>query len=234
MRFKQELASIADKYAAGLTEQEIKARIDQTISKTFAWVAGLLLISFWVAYATAFWLLPLPFSMPLFWASWIWWLWIIFYVSRKWQSLSYKTIATLLVVFALLEGYGLSGVFMAYEMGAVYNAFLTTWISFAILSFVWYRTNIDITRVWPILFVALIALIIALVFNMFWQNEQFDIWISIIWLVIFAGFIIYDMNLLKQQALLNDDRTPLLIALGLFINFINIFLFLLRLMGGGD
>jgi len=71
-----------------------------------------------------------------------------------------------------------------------------------------------------------------MVINMFWGNEQFNIWISIIGVVIFSGLIIYDMNVLKQQALVADERLPLLMAMSMFLNFINLFLFLLRLMGG--
>jgi FtsH-binding integral membrane protein len=71
-----------------------------------------------------------------------------------------------------------------------------------------------------------------MVANFFIASAAFDVWISVIGLVIFAWFIIYDMNVLKQQALVDDDRIPLLMSLWLFINFINIFLFLLRLMWG--
>ena len=78
--------------------------------------------------------------------------------------------------------------------------------------------------------VGLIALVIAMVVNMFRGNEQFNIWISLVGIVIFSGLIIYDLNVMKQQALVNDDRLPLLMAMSMFLNFINLFMFLLRLM----
>ncbi len=230
MNFKQELAGYWVQQTAILTEQQIKEKIDTTISNTFARLAWLLLISFWIAYAAWVWIITLPISAPLYRGSWIAWLWIIFWISMKRQSLQYNTIALLLVVFALLQWYGLSWVFMIYSLWSIYNVFLTTWIAFGVLAVIWWKTDIDITRVWPILMGALIWLIIAMVINMFWWNAQFDIWISIIWLVIFAWFVLYDMNLIKQQALFMDNRTPLLISLWLFINFVNIFLFLLRLI----
>jgi len=94
-----------------------------------------------------------------------------------------------------------------------------------------YYLHIDVARVGPILLTALIVLIIGMVVNAFRGNATFDLWLSVIGLILFAGLIIYDMNVLKQQALVNDDRITILMALGLFINFINIFLFLLRIFG---
>jgi len=75
------------------------------------------------------------------------------------------------------------------------------------------------------------VLIVGMVVNAFWGNATFDIRLSVIGLILFAGLIIYDMNVLKQQALIDDSRIPILMSLGLFINFINIFLFLLRIFG---
>jgi len=231
MDFKQDLLRYGQQDAATLTEEQRLEKIDKTISSSFAWVGWLLVISFGIAYAMATGALPIPFTSTAMWASWIAGLGIIFFMGWKWQSLSYHTMAALLIAFAVLEWYWLTGVFYAYDLWSIYNVFLSAGAMFLVLSVVWYKTDIDIVRVWPILFVALIWLIVAMLVNSFiLQNAQFDIWISVIWLIIFAGFIIYDMNVLKQQALMDDRRVPLLIALGLFINFINIFLFLLRLM----
>jgi FtsH-binding integral membrane protein len=78
----------------------------------------------------------------------------------------------------------------------------------------------------------LVALIIAMVANYFIASAAFDLWITIIGLVIFAGLVIYKMNVLKQEAMIDDERMPLVSAMGLFITFLNIFLFLLRLFSG--
>lgn len=229
MDFKQQLGSLGRRDWAALTQQQIDEKIDTTISSTFAWMGWLLLIAFWVAYSLAFWYLPLPFSYPLMMWSWIAWLWLIFFISYRWNKMSYNTIAALLVLFALLEGYWLTWTFLAYDLGNIFNVFLSAWAMFIVLAVIWYRTKIDLTRVWPILMAWLIGLIIAMVINYFLWSTQFDVWISVIGLIIFWWFIIYDMNILKQQALWDDDRVPLLMSLWLFINFINIFLFLLRL-----
>lgn len=231
---KQQLLHHNRADALNLSEAELQARVESTIAKTFGRVGVTLLLAFGTAYSLSLGLLPIPVSPTMFWVSWIGGLGLILWMSFRWQTMSYTTLSILLLAFGLLEGYGLTGVFLAYEMGSIYQVFLTTSFLFLGLAIAGYYLHIDIAKVGPVLLVSLIALIIAMVVNMFWANAQFDIWLSVIGLIIFAGFIIYDMNVLKQASLHGDNRIEILMALGLFINFINIFLFLLRLMGGSE
>lgn len=234
MNFTEELLS---KWRIGLawrSETEIKSKIDQAISTTFAWMAWLLFIAFGLAYGISTWIVPIPLHWTAIMISAFGWLGLVFWISYRRQNMSYQTLAALLIGFAVLEWYWLAWIFLWYGLWAVYQAFLSATIMFAVLAFAWYYLKIDVARVGNILMIWLVALIIAMVANFFIANAAFDIRISVIWLVIFAWFIIYDMNVLKQQALVDDERIPLLMSLGLFINFINIFLFLLRLMWGRD
>jgi FtsH-binding integral membrane protein len=234
MNYKEQLLQANQSMALNMSETELHNKVETTIAKTFMRMWLSLLVAFGTAYTLAIWLLPLPFNGTLMMLSWIAWLGLIFWMSWKWQTLSYNTLAALLMVFAFLEWYGLTGVFLSYSMGSIYHVFLVSAGMFLWLAFAGYVMKIDVARVGSVLMVALIALIVAMVANFFFQNAQFDVWLSVLWLVIFAGFIIYDMNILKQQALTGDRRIELLMALWLFINFINIFLFLLRLMGNRD
>lgn len=79
--------------------------------------------------------------------------------------------------------------------------------------------------------IALVVLIIGSLVNIFRANAQFDLWLSVIGVIVFSGFIIYDISALKQMALVSDNRIEVLMALNLFLNFINLFLFLLRIFG---
>lgn len=234
MNYKQQLIQANQWMALQISETDAHAKIEQTIAKTFMWMGISLLIAFWTAYTLALGILPLPFNGALMMTSWIAWLGLIFWMSYKWQSLSYNTLVWLLMLFAFLEWYGLTWVFLSYNLWSVYQVFLISAWMFLWLAFLGYFMKIDVAKVGSVLMVALVWLIIAMVANMFFQNAQFDIWMSVIGLVIFAWFIIYDMNVLKQQALSGDNRIEILMALGLFINFINIFLFLLRLMWSRD
>lgn len=234
MSYQEELISLGTRDAYSLSETERENRIETTMTKTFSWMAGLLLVAFWTARAISSGTLVLPFSSGLYLFSSLGWFALVLLISRRWQSMSYQTIAWLLIAFALLEWYGLSGVFAMYSLGSVQQVFLTTSILFISLVVAGKYMQVDIMKVWNILMISLVALIIASIINIFRWNEQFNIWISLFGVVIFSGFIIYDMQVLKQQALVQDERLPLLMSLWLFLNFINIFLFLLRLMGSRD
>lgn len=199
------------------------------------WMWVVMLVAFGIAYSMSLGIINIPFSMTWYRASWIAWLGIIFWMNMKRQSLSYTALAGLLLLFGVLEWYGLSGVFYAYNLWSVYNVFMSSAILFWVLAVVGYHTKVDVARVGPLLFWSMIALFIALLVNrLVIGSGPLDMWLSVIGIVIFSGFIIYDMNILKQQALWGDRRIELLIALGLFINFVNIFLFLLRLFGGNE
>lgn len=138
----------------------------------------------------------------------------------------------MLIVFALLEWYGLTGVFWMYNMGDIYSVFLLTAGMFFALAFAGYKLKIDITRVGSVLMIALIVLILWSVVNAFWGNSEFNLRLNVIGVIVFSGFIIYDISALKQMAAISDERIEILIALNLFLSFINLFLFLLRIFGG--
>ena len=231
MDYKEQLLQLGHADALNVSSQELHARVEGTIAKTFMWMGAILLIAFTVAYGTSTQILPIPFSSTLAWISWIGGFGLIMLMSWRWQKMSYATLASLLLLFGLLEGYGLTGVFLSYTGSSIFQVFLMSAGMFFWLAVAGYYLHIDIARVGPILLVALIVLIVGMVVNAFWGNATFDIRLSVIGLILFAGLIIYDMNVLKQQALIDDSRIPILMSLGLFINFINIFLFLLRIFG---
>lgn len=231
MSLKEQLISYGHTQFLNMTETELQARREQTIAKTFMWMWISLLLSFIVAYTTALWILPLPVSPTLYWVSFLGWLGVVIAMNWKRKSMSYTTLATLLLVFAVLIGYGLSGIFWIYHLGSVFSIFLLTWGMFLALAFAWYSLKVDITNIRSVLFIALIMLIVASVANMFWWSAQFDLWISVIGVIVFSGFIVADMQMLKKAALTADKRIELLMALALFLNFINLFIFLLRLLG---
>ncbi len=218
-----------------MSETQLENKIETTIAHTFAWMWWVLFLSFALAYVLSLWIIELPYNSGLYWASWIGGLGIIFWMNRSWRNLSYGALAWLLLLFGLLEGYWLSWIFRAYDLGSIYNVFMSSSILFGVLAVAWYHVKIDVARVWPVLFWSMIALIISLLINAFvLQSSMADMMLSVIGIVIFSWFIIYDMNILRQQALWGDSRIEILMALWLFINFINIFLFMLRLTWGQE
>lgn len=218
-----------------LSQSQILTRIETNISKTYAWMWWILLIVFAVAY----WV----FNLFLQWvinpsqyfigsiASALGWFGLVVWMSFGWSKMKYSTLSILFVIFWILEGFWLAWIFMVYNLTSIIQVFMTTSIMFIILAFAWYTLKVDTTKLWSILMVAIIALLVGMVINLFWQNAEFNIWINIIWIVIFSGFVIYDMAVLKENAATPDNRIQIIMALALFLDFINIFLFLLRLFG---
>lgn len=232
---KQQLLGINKAEALSLSESQLEQRVENTIAHTFARMWGVMLLAFGIAYAGSTGIINLPYNTSLYWMSWIAGLGIIFWMNMKRQSLSYGALAALLLLFWVLEWYGLTGVFRAYNFGSIYNVFMSSTILFWVLAIVGYHTKIDVARVGPVLFWSMIALILALLINAFVLGSgPLDMMLSVAGIVIFSWFIIYDMNILRQQSLGWDSRIELLMALWLFINFINIFLFLLRLTGAQE
>ncbi len=235
MSLKQQLLWTNRIDALSMSETQLESRIETTIANTFMRMWVVMLISFGVAYAMSLWMIPIWFSSTGYRVSWIAWMGIIFWMNSQRQTLSYTALAWLLMLFWVLEWYWLTWVFLGYSINSIYQVFLSSSVLFFVLAFAWYHTKIDVARVWPVLFWSMIALIISMLLNAFlFQSWQFDILLSVVWIVIFSWFIIYDMNVLKEQALVDNRKIELLMALWLFINFINIFLFMMRLFGNQD
>lgn len=232
MSLKEELLQYGHSDLLHVSELQLQEKIERTLSKTFLRMWGALLVAFGVAYTTALGILPLPYSSTLFRISWLAWFGIIMLMSRRWKQMSYQTLWMLLMLFAFLEGYGLTWVFWMYNLGDVYNVFLMTAGMFLALAFAWYKLKIDISKAWSILMIALVVLIIGSLINTFRLNAQFDLWLSVIGVIVFSWFIIYDISALKQMAVVSDERIEVLMALNLFLSFINLFLFMLRIFWG--
>ncbi len=108
MNYKEQLLQHNQSMALNMSEAELHAKVEHRIMKTFMRMGTCLLFSFGIAYSLSLGLLPLPINGTLMMMSWIAGLALIFWMSWKWQSLSYGTLASLLMLFAFLEGYGLT------------------------------------------------------------------------------------------------------------------------------
>lgn len=217
-----------------MTDDQLHSKVESTFSKTFMRMGITLLLAFGLAYSIAMGIVAIKLT---FWGSIIASLGgfgLIIRMQTRRQTMSYNMLAWLLMIFWLLQGYGLSGIFLAYNLGSVYNIFLSTSVLFLTLAVVGYTTKIDVTRVGWILSVGLIALLVGMLINMFWGNNTFSLWLNIAGVVIFSGMTIYEVANLKQMALVADERMEIMMALSLFLTFVNLFMFLLRLFGGSN
>lgn len=163
---------------------------------------------------------------------------MVFFMGARFQKMSAQTMMLVFVLFSALMGISLSTIFIIYPIGTIYTTFGVTAITFVIMAFVGYTTKTDLTKFGSILMMGLIGIIVAMVVNMFMQNAMMDYVISIIGVLIFTGLIAYDMQKLKRIGMgveygtQAESKLALMGALSLYLDFINLFLFLLRIFGG--
>jgi FtsH-binding integral membrane protein len=162
---------------------------------------------------------------------------LVLLMGMRFAKMSYGSLVAVFGIYSILMGMSLSFILLVYTAASVFQTFLTTSLMFGVMALVGYTTKTDLTKFGSILFMALIGLIIASVINMFMGSETMDYIISFVGVLIFTGLIAYDVQKLKRigSGLMyqNQDANKLAVmgALSLYLDFINLFLFLLRFMG---
>lgn len=146
--------------------------------------------------------------------------------------------SALFILFATINGITLSAIFIVYTLPSIGTAFATTAGTFGVMSFYGYVTKRDLTTIGNICFMALIGLIIAGLVNMFLQNDMMSFITACFGVLIFVGLTAYDTQKIKEMLLQAETSTEtvgkiaILGALSLYLDFINLFLYILRLIGG--
>ncbi len=162
---------------------------------------------------------------------------LVFAMGGMFQKLSSQSLLGLFVVYSALMGASLSFIFLIYTMGSISSVFFITAGTFGVMSVLGYTTNTDLTKFGSILRMALIGIIIAMVVNFFMQSAMFDYIISILGVLIFTGLTAYDTQKLKRIGMgveygtEESSKLAMMGALTLYLDFINLFLFMLRLFG---
>lgn len=162
---------------------------------------------------------------------------LVFAIGGMFNKLSSQSLLGLFVVYSVLMGASLSFIFLVYTMGSISSVFFITAGTFGTMAFLGYTTNTDLTKFGSILRMALIGIIIAMVVNFFMQSAMFDYIISILGVLIFTGLTAYDTQKLKRIGMGVEhgseasSKLAMMGALTLYLDFVNLFLFMLRLFG---
>ena len=161
---------------------------------------------------------------------------IVFFLSFRINKLQAGTALVLFMVYAGLLGLMLSSVFLTYTHASIARTFFISAASFGALSLYGYSTQRDLSPIGSFLVMGLFGLILAMVVNIFLKSSGLDFAISAIGVLIFAGLTAWDTQKIKEMYDVNDDgtvagRKTVMGALTLYLDFINLFLFLLRFMG---
>jgi FtsH-binding integral membrane protein len=156
------------------------------------------------------------------------------------QKLSAQAMVGVFTLYSVLMGISLSFIFLAYTASTIYTTFFITAGTFGIMAVLGYTTSTDLSKMGSILYMALIGLILAMVVNWFMNSAMLDYIISGVGVLIFTGLTAYDMQKIKRIGTVVDHQTQegtklaLMGALNLYLDFVNLFLFMLRFLGGRD
>jgi hypothetical protein len=195
---------------------------------------GLTALVAWVTYQM---IGPALLQSPLMWIFILAPLAMVFFISAKINTLQATTARLLFFVYAALVGVSLSVLFHIYTQSSITRVFFVAAAMFGALSLFGYTTRRDLSGLGTFLFMGLIGVIIAAVVNLFLRSSELDWLISVVGVGVFAGLTAYDTQRIKAMYDVGDDehsagRKAVMGALSLYLNFINLFMMLLRLSGG--
>lgn len=160
---------------------------------------------------------------------------LVIYISARLEKLSLSTATTLFALYSILNGVMLSSIFLLYSTAIISKVFFITAGTFGVTALYGYATKKDLSSLGNILFMALIGLVIATVVNVFMKSAMFDLILSYIGVIIFVGLTAWDSQKIKHMMMVQQDaderaqKLALIGALSLYLDFINLFLYLLRI-----
>jgi len=186
-------------------------------------------------------LIPTAFGQALFGSPIIWViivapLALVFFISFRINRMSVGAAQATFWIYAALLGVSLSTIFVVYATESITQVFFITAATFGAMSLWGYTSSRDLTGWGSFLFMGLIGIIIAMVVNLFLGSSALDFAISVIGVLVFTGLTAYDTQKIKEMYYVADDgtvagRKAIMGALSLYLDFINLFLMLLRLFG---
>ncbi len=224
-----------------LDEQEVKREQAAFMARVYGWMCLALVVTALVAVYTAS--TPALVNMIfgnrlLFWGLIIGEIGLVVWLSAAVQRMSATTAMLAFLGYAALNGLTMAAIFLIYTSSSIASTFLITAGTFGAMSIYGYFTKRDLTSMGNLLFMALIGLIIASIVNIFWQNSMLYWIVTYAGVLIFTGLVAYDtqkiknMNIIGNEGTDEDKKESIMGALSLYLDFINLFLFMLRIFGG--
>ena len=224
-----------------LSVPQTRINVQSVLQWVYVWMTVGLLVTAGMAFLTINTpaLLNLVMS-PVIWVAFIGELILVFALSAALPRLSPGIASALFFVYAAVMGFTLSGIFLIYTGGTIATAFVSTAALFGAMSVVGFTTSMDLSRYRTYFMMALIGLVIVMVINIFLGSSGLDLLISLFGVGLFTALTAYDTQKIKRMAAsaeVNADgatamKLSIMGALTLYLDFINLFLFLLRLLGG--
>ena len=215
------------------------ARITAFLGKVYGWMfLGLLVttVTAFVVASSPLLIETLILNRILFWGLVFGQLGLVFWLSAKVETMSPTMAAALFLIYSAAVGITTSVVLLVYTASSLVTTFMVTAGMFGALALFGTFTKRSLAGVGQFMFMGLIGLILAMIVNIFWANDALSFVISVIGVLVFTGLTAWDAQRLKEMAVaLPDGRVgsyAVVGALALYLDFINLFFFLLRLIGG--
>ena len=226
-------------YRYGRTFEEV---VNSVMKSVYLKMTFAILITAFISLGTAY--LAPGFAATLATNSWVYWglaiaeIGIVIYLSARLNSMSSTTATLLFYVFAILNGLTLSLIYYMYTEQSIATTFFVTAGAFGAMSVYGYVTKTDLSKFGSILVMALFGLIICILVNLFMKSSTLEWIISGVGVLIFTGLTAWDTQKIKRMVELNptaaDGRLATIGALSLYLDFVNLFLYLLRFLGNRD
>ena len=219
---------------------EMQAAFPVLMRKVYTWMTLALVLTGLTAYGVATSpgiMMALYSNSALMWGLVIAEFALVIGISAAINRLSLATATLMFVAYSVINGAMLSSIFMIYTAASIASVFFITAATFAVMALIGYTTKTDLTSVGKLLFMALIGLVIATIVNMFIGSSTMTMICSYVGVLIFVGLTAYDSQKIKQMLQQAPDageasqKLALLGALSLYLDFINLFIYLLRIFG---
>ena len=218
-----------------------KAAQSTLLRSVYVWITLALVITGFVSMyvAQSYQLISFIFGNKLaLWGMLIAELAVVFYLSARINSISFTKATVMFIIYSILNGATLASIFLVYTMSSIASTFFVAAGTFGVMALYGYVTKSDLTRIGNICLMALIGLIIATLVSLFWQNSMLQMIITYAGVILFVGLTAYDSQKIKRlltadgiEVTEETQKIALLGALTLYLDFINLFLYLLRLLG---
>ncbi len=222
-----------------MTATRTQSVVRSFMNRTYSWMAAGLVLTAAIAYITAsnealaYQVLSIRFPLLIVQLG------LVLGMSFLLPRISAGVAGILFMLYASITGLTFSGLLMVYSQTAVYSAFATTALTFGAMSVLGYVIKRDLSGMGRFFLFALIGLVMAMFVNIWIGGSALNLGISIVGVLLFAGLTVYDTQMLRNMALSgvegdSAEKGAIYGALSLYLNFINMFLFLLRIFGGNS
>lgn len=208
---------------------------NKLISKSFLWMCIGLLVTFVTGFGVASneRMLENIFNGNTFWLFVV--LEFILVIVLSWRCMKMSPVAAKIcfILYAFVSGLTFSSIFVVYDIASIMMVFLVSSVIFGVMAFIGYKTNVDLSKLGFYLMMGLIAVIIVSVINIFIGSNGLEIALSIICVLLFIGITAFDVQKIKslEESGLPEDNLAIYGALELYLDFINIFIDLIRIIG---